>query len=201
MFSIAVQTISLNELTCSHQFYRVLFLVLTGGLLVASWELGKRKLRQVSDQTHLWCTDGANEQKLLCSSWDCFLQVHILLNPTVLPRSWDTLSASFSCYLVLGGGLSSKLKICIPLLDLVSIAKKASSYAVLHPLSPRGWRTGKSETFLYVQEPTETMWEVQTPFQTSPAQQWVRRQPSEPQAECCGRREPHWWFYTSIFSF
>lgn len=35
-------------------------------------------------------------------------------------------------------------------------------------------RTGRSETFLYVQEPTETMWEVQAPFQAPPAQQWVR---------------------------
>lgn len=38
------------------------------------------------------------------------------------------------------------------------------------------WRTGRSETFLYVQEPTEAMWEVQAPFQTSAAQQWVRTQ-------------------------
>lgn len=76
MLRIAGQTILLSEPTYSPQFYRVILsLVLIGGLLAASGELGRRKLRQLSDQTCSFCTDGANEQKLLYFSWDCFLQV------------------------------------------------------------------------------------------------------------------------------
>lgn len=114
----------MNRLTKLPQFYRLIVsLVLVGGL-DASWELGRRKLRQVSDPTWLFCTDDMNEQKLLDFSWDHSLHLQSKGGPSFFtllsyPGGRYTLNTSFTWSW--GMELNRKIRSFIWLPDLLSV--------------------------------------------------------------------------------
>lgn len=128
------------------------------------------------------------------------------------PGAWDTLGASFSCYLVLAGsGLSRKLRSCIPLLDLVSIAKhQARLLVLLVNLSPRGWmlwgmlldkKCGEEVRDLPIYSRTSRNNVGGTSFIPDFSSSAVSENTENTQRLSAVEGENHKWFYTSVFSF